>query len=182
VLSLSRLDPAGVAFFALALLTLGSAVVVARSRNVLHAALALLGTLAGVAGLAVTLAADYVALAEVLVYVGGTLVLFLLAAMLTTRRDQAATSNEPGPTRRATLASVVLVAGFTAVAIDTVWPTPDRATVTSTAKLGHALLGPYLLPFELTAFVLVLSVIAAATVARRAVRPDAPEAPEAPRA
>jgi NAD(P)H-quinone oxidoreductase subunit 6 len=168
---MARLDLGGVAFAALALLTLGSAAVVALARNLMHSALALLGTLAGVAGLYVLLAADFLAAVQVLIYVGGTLILFLFAAMLTARIDQASSSNAPRARKRAAFASGLLVLGLGAVAVDTVWPQGEIATVPSTAKLGHALLGEYVLPFELASLILLAALIGALTLARRAVKP-----------
>src|SRR5580693_1245436 len=118
---MARLDLGGVAFAALALLTLGSAGVVALARNVMHSAIALLGTLAGVAGLYGLLAADFLAVVQVLIYVGGTLILFLFAAMLTARIDQASSSNAPRPRRAAAFATLVLVGGLGTVIRGTVW-------------------------------------------------------------
>ena len=119
---MARVDLGGVAFAALALLTLGSAAVVALARNVIHSAVALLGTLAGVAGLYALLAADFLAAVQVLIYVGGTLILFLFAAMLTARIDQASSSNAPRPRRRAAFATGLLAFGLIVVARGTVWP------------------------------------------------------------
>jgi NADH-quinone oxidoreductase subunit J len=72
-------------FYAVALLTIGSAVVVAFSRNIIYSAFALLGTFAGVAGLYVFLGADFVAAVQLLIYVGGILIVILFAVMLTHR-------------------------------------------------------------------------------------------------
>jgi len=170
---MARLDLGGVAFAALALLTLGSAAVVALARNVIHSAIALLGTLAGVAGLYALLAADFLAAVQVLIYVGGTLILFLFAAMLTARIDRASSSNAPGPRRAAAFATGILGLGLTVVARDTAWPREETSTVPSTAKLGHALLGEYVLPFELASIVLLAALVGALTLARRAVKPEA---------
>ena len=74
-----------VAFLALAALTLGSAGIVAFSKNIIHSTLALLGTFMGIAGLYITLSADFLAATQILVYVGGTLTLILFAVMLTSR-------------------------------------------------------------------------------------------------
>jgi NAD(P)H-quinone oxidoreductase subunit 6 len=172
---MARLDLGGVAFAALALLTLGSAGIVALARNLIHSAMALLGTLAGVAGLYGLLAADYLAAVQVLIYVGGTLVIFLFAAMLTARIDQASSSNLPRPRRAAGFATLILMGGLGAVTFGTVWPTEELSAVPSTAKLGHALLGPYVLPFELASLVLLAAMIGALTLARRAVKPGAAE-------
>lgn len=170
---MARLDLGGVAFAALALLTIGSAGVVALARNVMHSAVALLGTLAGVAGLYVLLAADFLAAVQILVYVGGTLILFLFAAMLTARIDQAAESNAPRARRGPFLAIALLLVPLVTVAIRTPWPDLEGDMVPSTAKLGHALLGDYVLPFELASVVLVAAMIGALTLARRAVKPGA---------
>ena len=82
-----------VAFTLLAALTLGSAGVVAFSKNIIHSALALLGTFLGIAGLYITLSADFLAATQVLVYVGGTLTLILFAVMLTSRIEDMKVSN-----------------------------------------------------------------------------------------
>ncbi len=174
---MARLDLGGVAFAALALLTLGSAGVVALARNVMHSAVALLGTLAGVAGLYTLLAADFLAAVQILIYVGGTLILFLFAAMLTARIDQAAQSNAPGPRQAAGFACALLAIPLVTVALHTTWSADAAAPVAvpSTAKLGYALLGDAVLPFELASFVLVAAMIGAVTLARRAVKPGGPE-------
>jgi NADH:ubiquinone oxidoreductase subunit 6 (subunit J) len=172
---MAHVDFAGVAFAALALLTLGSAAIVAFARNVMHSAVALLGTLCGVAGLYVLLSADFLGVAQVLVYVGGTLILFLFAAMLTARIEHAETSNEPlsKGRRRASIATLVLAFALCVIAIDTKWPLEEQTVaIPSTAKLGHALLGPYALPFELASLVLLMALVGALVIARRAVKPE----------
>jgi NAD(P)H-quinone oxidoreductase subunit 6 len=170
---MARLDFAGVAFAALALMTLGSAAAVALARNVMHSAVALLGTLLGVAGLYVTLSADFLAVVQVMVYVGGTLILFLFAAMLTARIDRASVSNLPGPRRAAAVAALLFTLALAVVGIDTRWPVEPGAFVPSTARLGHALLGEYVVPFELASIVLVSAMVGAVVLARRAVKEDA---------
>src|SRR5918994_4350901 len=72
-------------FYLIAIITVGSAVVVAFSRNIIYSAFSLLGTLAGVVGLYVFLGSDFVAAVQLLIYVGGILVLILFAVMLTHR-------------------------------------------------------------------------------------------------
>ncbi len=80
-------------FYALAALAVGGAAGVALSRNILYTSLALLFSLMGVAGLYVFLSADFVAVAQVLVYIGGVLVLILFAVMLTNRIGDVNISN-----------------------------------------------------------------------------------------
>src|SRR3954469_21803897 len=85
-----------IAFLSLAGLTLGSAGIVAFSKNIIHSSLALLGTFVGIAGLYITLSADFLAATQILVYVGGTLTLILFAVMLTSRIEDMKVSNPRG--------------------------------------------------------------------------------------
>ena len=74
---------AQVIFYLLAALTVGSSMMVAFSRNIVYSTFALLGAFMGVVGIYVLLAADFVAMVQLLVYVGGILVLTIFAVMLT---------------------------------------------------------------------------------------------------
>jgi NADH-quinone oxidoreductase subunit J len=159
-----------VAFLALAGLTLGSAGIVAFSKNIIHSALALLGTFMGIAGLYITLSADFLAATQILVYVGGTLTLILFAVMLTSRIEDMKESNpRAGIAPAFGLVTVVLLV-LGKVATQTDWPAVQKAAMPSTAKLGHAFLGEYLLPFEIGSVVLLAAMIGAVVLARRAVK------------
>jgi NAD(P)H-quinone oxidoreductase subunit 6 len=159
-----------VAFLSLAALTLGSAGIVAFSKNIIHSTLALLGTFMGIAGLYITLSADFLAATQILVYVGGTLTLILFAVMLTSRIEDMKVSNpQQGILPAFGLVTVVLLV-LGKVATQTPWPSEARAVVPSTAKLGHAFLGEYLLPFEVGSVVLLAAMIGAVVLARRAVK------------
>jgi NADH-quinone oxidoreductase subunit J len=157
-------------FFALAALTLGSAGIVAFSKNIIYSTLGLLGTFLGIAGLYDTLSADFLSAVQILVYVGGTLTLILFAVMLTARIDKMKLSNPRGGVAVAfvLVALVLLVLGT--VAAQTPWPAEARPVMPSTAKLGHAFLGEYLLPFELGSIVLLGAMIGSVVLARRAVK------------
>src|ERR1043166_3888521 len=80
-------------FYLIALITVISAGMVAFSRNIIYSAFSLLGTFMGVAGIYVFLGADFVAAVQVLIYVGGILVLILFAVMLTHRIANIEVSN-----------------------------------------------------------------------------------------
>lgn len=161
------------AFFGLAALALISAGIVAFSKNIIHSALALLGTFLGVAGLYVMLRADFLGATQVLVYVGGTLTLILFAVMLTARIEDMKVSNpQQGVIVAFALVTAVLaiigkVASTTVPAIEAAG---DTTTNPSTARLGHAFLDEYLLPFEVGSIVLLAAMIGAVVLARRAVR------------
>lgn len=159
-----------IAFGALAMLTLGSAGVVAFSKDVIHATLALLGTFMGMAGLYVTLSADFLAATQVLVYVGGTLTLILFAVMLTSRIGRAQPSN-PSASPVAAFALVVVVLLILGRVITvTDWPSLTEPAMPSAARIGHAFLGEFLLPFELASVLLLGALIGAVVIARRSIK------------
>src|SRR3970040_3034876 len=87
------MELATVVFYLIAAVTVGSAIMVAFSRNIIYSAFSLLGTFAGVAGIYVFLGADFVAAVQLLVYVGGLLVLILFAVMLTHRSTDVEITN-----------------------------------------------------------------------------------------
>jgi len=159
-------------FTVLAALAVGSAGIVAFSKNIIHSALGLLGTFVGVAGLYITLSADFIAATQILVYVGGTLTLILFAVMLTARVENIKTSN---PSQGllvgvGLVGAVLLILGK--VATTAQWNINEAPAIPSTAKLGHAFLDGYLLPFEVASIVLLAAMIGAVVLARRAVRRD----------
>src|SRR5512132_2493455 len=123
-----------VAFLALAALTLGSAGIVAFSKNIIHSSLALLGTFMGVAGLYITLSADFLAAVQLLVYVGGTLTLILFAVMLTSRIEEVRKSNTSFAMGPAAVIAVVLLFGLATVALTTRWSAHDHPDLPSTAR------------------------------------------------
>jgi NAD(P)H-quinone oxidoreductase subunit 6 len=171
-------SPATIVFYALASLTIGCAALVAFSRNILYSALALLGTLTGVAGLYLHLGADFLGVAQLLIYVGGILVLVLFAVLLTTRigdvNVQATNRSLGWPVALPVALGIggVLVA----LAVGTGWPLTQVVAAPTTTRLGNAFLREYLLPFELASLVLLMALVGAMVLARRAVR-EPPRSP-----
>ncbi len=78
---------AQVLFLMSAFLTIGCAIAVMVTKNIMHSCIFLLGSLIGVAGLYATLGADFVAVTQIMVYVGGIVILMLFAVMLTGGKD-----------------------------------------------------------------------------------------------
>jgi len=158
-------------FYLLAAVTVGSAAVVAFSRNIVYSAFSLLGTFAGVAGLYVLLGADFVAGVQVLLYVGGILVLILFAVMLTHRiADVEITNRAVGR-----IPALLLVGVFCFLLVQVIWETPwgkaeGVAYVPTTAKIGELFLEQYLLPFELASLVLLAALIGAAVLSRKEIK------------
>jgi NAD(P)H-quinone oxidoreductase subunit 6 len=164
--------PSALIFYAVAALVLVSAAGVAFSKNILHSAFALLGALFGVAGLYLFLGADFVGVAQILIYVGGILVLILFAVLLTNRIGDVRVSNLALPRLGAAMPVLFGVVGLFALVVRTPWPQTQSAAAPTTARLGDALLREYLLPFELASVILLLALVGAVVIARRAARDE----------
>jgi len=161
-------------FYLLAALTIGSAMVVVFSRNIVYSAFSLLGTFMGVAGLYALLAADFVAVIQILVYVGGILVLIIFAVMLTHRIEDVAVSNRS--VGRLPAAIVIgAVGALMGTGIMTArWAlNPNPQAEPTTYGIGDAFLGQYILPFELASVVLLVVLIGAIVVSRKEIRGEA---------
>ena len=165
------MDLSTAVFYLVAIITVGSALMVAFSRNIIYSAFSLLGTFAGVAGLYVFLGADFVAAVQLLIYVGGILVLILFAVMLTHRITDVEITN-----RAAGRIPALIVTGvFIYLLIQTVRETPwvkakEVVYQPTTAKIGNLFLDSYLLPFELASLVLLAALIGAVVISRKEIK------------
>ncbi|MGD0836649.1 MAG: NADH-quinone oxidoreductase subunit J [Polyangia bacterium] len=160
-------------FVLLALATLLGAAGVALSRNIFWSAMGLLACLLGVSGLYVLLAADFIAVTQVLIYIGGVLVLIIFAIMLTSQiRDISVSNSSMGSVGGFALFWVVATL-LCFVALWAPWPIaslpPGQG---STAAIGDGLLGRWLLPFEIVSVLLVATMIGAIVIARKEAKPD----------
>ncbi len=159
-------------FAALAGLVLVSAAVAALAPRIVHAALALMACFFGVAGLYALLGADFVALAQVIVYVGGILVLLVFGILLTGRLRGSMGLEAPSRTWPAVLAGALLFLGLALALRGSEFPgsaQPAGPSVPTIAPIGRALLDPqqYLVPFELVSVLLLGALVGAAYLARR---------------
>ena len=160
-----------VIFFALAAVAVGSATVVAFSRNIVYSAFALMGTFLGVAGLYVTLGADFLGVVQVLIYIGGILVLMLFAVMLTHRIGDVEVSNRAVGRAPALLVAAGVFALMATAATRGGWAArPPQELTPTTAGIGEALLTTYVLPFELASVILLAALIAAVVLSRKEIR------------
>ncbi|MBJ7292042.1 MAG: NADH-quinone oxidoreductase subunit J [Ilumatobacteraceae bacterium] len=158
-----------IGFFIIAALMVVGALRVVTTSNVVHAALWLVVVLAGAAAQYVLLAAEFVAVTQVLVYIGAVMVLFLFGTMLTRARIGAESdlNNKNwfvGLPVALTLLAAMLIAlrdGFGNEKL------PADAPLVSTQVLSDQIFGPYLLPFWALSFVLLAAVIGAIVLARR---------------
>ncbi len=159
-------------FYFLAVLAVGGAAGVALSRNILYSALGLLASLMGVAGIYIYLGADFVAVSQVMIYIGGVLVLILFAVMLTNRIGDVNISNASLGWPGASLFAAGLLPLLVAVAVEVPWPVKAGAMAPTTATLGHALLQRWLLPFELASMILLATLIGAIVIARKEIKAE----------
>jgi NAD(P)H-quinone oxidoreductase subunit 6 len=160
--------PFAAAFYLLAAVTLAGAGAVAFSRNIVYSAVGLLGSLLGAGALYVLLSADFVAITQLLVYVGGVMVLVLFAVMLTSKITEVNVSNRSFGLVGGLLLLVAMGPVLLSVAILTPWreaaPGPLAPT---TAAIGDALLTRWLLPFEVASLVLLATLVGAVVIARK---------------
>ena len=142
---------------------------VVTSKNVVHAALSLVLVLAGAAAQYLLLAAEFVAVTQVLVYVGAVMVLFLFGVMLTRAKlgqeselnNKNALLGVPVALLMFGVMSWVLIDGFEDMKL------PQNGSQVSIEAVSDNIFGPYLLPFWALSFVLLAAVIGAIVLARK---------------
>lgn len=171
--------PTNWVFLVIALTMAFTALRVVTSPNVVHAALYLVATLGGSAALFLLLSAEFVAWVLVLIYIGAVIVLFLFGIMIT--RAPTGRELQLDNPRRMAAALIALVLFVTlSWASLTAFEGVELTGIgegTSTELVGEALLGRYVVPFEVVSFVLLAALIGGITLARR----DASPAEEEPR-
>lgn len=158
-------------FYLIALITVVSAGMVAFSRNIIYSAFSLLGAFMGVAGLYVFLGADFVAAVQLLIYVGGILVLILFAVMLTHRITDVQVTNRAA----GRIPALIIIGALIYLLIETIKVTPwvkakQVVYAPTTASIGDLFLSSYLLPFELASLVLLGAMIGAVVLSRKEIR------------
>ena len=154
-------------FIAVGLLTAGAAVKTVTSTNLVHAALYLATTLAGIAGVFLVLHADFLALVQLVVYVGAVAVLFLFGLMLTRApigREALDSQNRPLALAVSgtlfVILSALVIGAFGDVRVDAVAGAPI-------ADIGMQFFAGWVLPFELLSMLLLAALIGAIVLARR---------------
>ena len=163
----------GVLFYVIAAVTVAGAAGVALSRNILYSSLGLLMALLGAGSLYVFLSADFVAVTQLLVYIGGVLVLILFAVMLTNRITEVQVSNSSFGLFGGFLLFVAVAPVLLAVAALTPWAaTTPAALAPTTAAIGNAFLTKWLLPFEVASLVLLATLVGAVVIARKEIKAD----------
>jgi NADH-quinone oxidoreductase subunit J len=143
-----------------------SALRLVTAKNVVHAALYLVGALAAVAGVYLVLAAEFVAWVQVLIYVGAIVVLLLFGLMLT----RAPIGREALDNQQRGFAAIValaVLAGLVILVWDAFSAERIQLTTSRTAGVGDSLFTRFVLPFEVVSFLLLAALVGAIVLARK---------------
>jgi NADH-quinone oxidoreductase subunit J len=155
-------------FYLFAVVTVVSAAVVVFSRSLIYSAFALLFTFFGVAGLYVFLGADFLAATQMVIYVGGILILLLFGVMLTHKLYNLDLRTETFQFFPGVLVALAVFVVLVLVMFQATWfgggPLPANPT---TAEIGALFMKDYILPFEVASVFLLIALIGAAMIVRR---------------
>lgn len=184
-------------FYLFAAITALSAVMAVLVKNIVHAAFSLLFTFLGVAGIYVLLQADFLAVTQILVYVGGILVLLIFGVMLTNRVTDISMKAGAASRIPSAILVIVLAAILGFVALTTKWTTnadvpwsntqqwsgnvydriestqhkapidTGKGSVGTAEEIGKLMLTDHLLPFEVISVLLLVALVGAAMLARK---------------
>jgi len=162
-------------FYALGALTLLAAVGVVTTRSVVYAALFLLASLIGVAGLFVLLYAEFLALVQILIYGGAIIIVILFALMLTRNTDyQTATEHRRWPFAALVSGGLLALMVTAAIGDSERYNSNERVGIDITT-LGAGLFEQWAVPFEIASVLLLVALIGAIVIARSSDGEDQPE-------
>ncbi len=155
-------------FFLIVALTIGSALYVVTSQRLVYSAMALFFTLLGLAGLYVFLMADFIAGTQVIIYVGGILVLLVFGIMLTHRISDIRLSHTSMQRGVGGVVVLLIFVGLYRMITSAPWYLEAAPAPESTVKIiGTLLIIDYLLPFEVASVLLLAALIGAAMLSRK---------------
>ena len=172
------MDLATLIFWIIAVILVGSALMVVSLRNIVHSAIALVLVFAMAAGIYLLLNAEFIAIVQILIYAGAVTILILFALMLTRIGGQPTTN----PTNRQWWAALIIsvLLGASVVYAATVSPLAVSKVsngasqlppnVNNVARIGQLLYSPtsysYVLPFEIASVVLLVAIVGAIVIGR----------------
>ena len=151
-------------FILVAVLTIGGGLGVVLTRNVVHAALALLVSLISVAGVYLVLFAEFLALVQVLIYGGAIIIVLVFAVMLTRSSDYPRISDNKQWPLAAIVALALLGVLIPSFVMNSVGGT--QAQNASFIGIGESLFTTWAVPFEIASLVLLVALIGAIIIAR----------------
>jgi NADH-quinone oxidoreductase subunit J len=157
-------------FYFIAIAAAVSALGVVVLRSIVHAAFALFFSLFSLAGIYVMLSADFIAAIQLIVYVGGILILILFGILFTTEIYKIEIKNKSVNTFIGLLISlpVLLIGAF--IISSTKWKTQAVNFEPTAERIGNLLLGKYLFPFEVISVILLMIMLGAIVLVRKEIR------------
>ena len=165
-----------VLFYIFALLVLGGGVLTITRRNAVHSAISLIVSLMGVAGLYLMQNAEFLFAVQIVLYVGGIMVLFLFVIMLV-NLDQAARERQFNRHWLVGMAAVLAVGAEIAYFIyrgkdafrfaENVGQALSPANLGNTEQVADSLFSEYLLPFEIASVLLLVAVVGSVIMAKK---------------
>jgi NADH-quinone oxidoreductase subunit J len=157
-----------IVFYLFAAITVLSAFFVVTTRNIVYSAYYLLFTFFGVAGIYVLLGADFIAMVQLIVYVGGILILILFGVMLTNKITSVEIKTGSVQVVPAAVGVALLAGILMASMVDTKWRSVETAMPSATTQgIGMLLIQQYAIVFELLGILLLIALIGAASMARK---------------
>ena len=155
-------------FYAFAIITVVSAFMVVLSKNIIHSAVALFVTLFSVAALYALLYADFIAVTQIMIYIGGILILLMFGVMLTTKITDVNIKTKNINTRSAAIFVIGITAVLIYIMLTTNWRVVEIIEYEVTInRIGVLLLTDYLLPSDIASVLLLVALIGAAMYARK---------------
>ena len=155
-----------VVFFFIAGASVLGALGVVLARNVIHSALFLIFCLMAVAGVFILLAAEFLAIVQVLVYGGAVTILILFAMMLTRVRDAPEALDGPQKPFAAITALAFMIISIIAVTSTKFPGESEKINVIAFDNIGDSLFTTWAMPFEIASLVLIVALIGAVILAR----------------
>ncbi|HSN74274.1 MAG TPA: NADH-quinone oxidoreductase subunit J [Anaerolineae bacterium] len=156
-----------VVFLALAGFTLLCALGVVVSRNLFHSAIWLIGAFAGVAGLYWLLEAEYLAIAQIMIYIGAIATLIVFAIMLSRGMMIGRTQMNNFQAGISAVVAVLLFVLLSFVLLQVNWPVVEQAIVADPIPvIGEAFVTTYVVPFQMIAVLLSVALVGAIMIAR----------------
>jgi len=156
-----------IAFWALALVLVGSALAVVLSKNLFHAVLFLALALTGTAGIFLLLNAEFLAAVQLLLYAGGIITIVVFAIVVTERLvgEHLTQTNRRVPAG-AVVSAALLIAIVTSLLRQPLDVTAGAPAANATQAIGEAVLTRFVLPFELLALLMLAAMLGAIYFAR----------------
>jgi NADH:ubiquinone oxidoreductase subunit 6 (subunit J) len=157
-------------FLVFAVITVGSAALVVFSKRITYAAFSLMLSFFGVAGLYIFLSADFLAAVQLIIYVGGILILLLFGILLTVKISSITATTET----KQRIWGTIAVTGFLVLILNIIHTTPwvisldpgSSSYAPQSELIGNKLMTEYILPFEVASILLLASLIGAMFIVR----------------